>query len=126
MENKTLVTDGGRTADGFFAEKEDCAVRATACALDIPYYQAHKLFAHFGRKNGERSYTEQTLFHIGVEFYPFGHSFARWLELHSKGVYIVRIKGHAFTVKDGVTYDTGAVSGRRTVKSSAKIEGGRP
>ena len=113
------------------SEKDDCVVRAFASAFGVTYDYAHKKVAEvFGRKNRQGtayfSLTMNALASKEIKFNRKGVSpikediglsywvevkgrsvlrnmtTAKFLEKYSKGTYIVTVKGHAFTIKDGV------------------------
>jgi hypothetical protein len=113
------------------SEKDDCVVRAFASAFGVTYDFAHKKVAEvFGRKNRQGtayfSLTMNALASKEIKFNRKGVSpikediglsywvevkgkstlrnmtTAKFLEKYSKGTYIVTVKGHAFTIKDGV------------------------
>lgn len=113
------------------SEKDDCVVRAFASAFGVTYDFAHKKVAEvFGRKNRQgTAYFSLTMNALASKEIKFnrkgvtrikediGLSYwfevkgkstlrnmttAKFLEKYSKGTYIVTVKGHAFTIKDGV------------------------
>lgn len=113
------------------SEKDDCVVRAFASAYGVTYDYAHKKVAEvFGRKNRQgTAYFSLTMNALASKEIKFnrkgvtpikediGLSYwfevkgkstlrnmttAKFLEKYSKGTYIVTVKGHAFTIKDGV------------------------
>ena len=125
--------------DAFASERSDCTVAATAIAAQIPYYEAHKLLAEFGRKSRHPvrytafiSWLKGLALPVGkyhVErvqmpsclpanrlraFGPFTQSvtLAQFLRDFPKGRFVVRISGHVFAVIDGVQYD-GSPNGSR-------------
>ena len=113
------------------SEKDDCVVRAFASAYGVTYDYAHKKVAEvFGRKNRQgTAYFSLTMSALASKQIKFNRkgvtpiredlnmmywvevkgkrtlrnmTTAKFLEKYSKGTYIVTIKGHAFTIKDGV------------------------
>ena len=113
------------------SEKDDCVVRAFASAFGVTYDYAHKKVAEvFGRKNRQgTAYFSLTMNALASKEIKFnrkgvtrikediGLSYwfevkgkstlrnmttAKFLEKYSKGTYIVTVKGHAFTIKNGV------------------------
>ena len=113
------------------SEKDDCVVRAFASAYGVTYDYAHKKVAEvFGRKNRQgTAYFSLTMNALASKEIKFnrkgvtrikediGLSYwfevkgkstlrnmttAKFLEKYSKGTYIVTVKGHAFTIKNGV------------------------
>ena len=113
------------------SETNDCVVRAFASAFNVTYDFAHKKVAEiFGRKNGQGTYcfslVMRTLESKGISVNRKkiktiskdvnlsywikvkgvnvlrSMTTAKFLEDYPKGTYIVTVKGHAFTIKDGV------------------------
>jgi len=113
------------------SETNDCVVRAFASAFNLSYDFAHKKVAElFGRKNGQGTYCFSLVmrqmevqdvrinrkkiktiskdvnlsYWIKVKGVNVLRSMttAKFLEDYPKGTYIVTVKGHAFTIKDGV------------------------
>lgn len=104
------VSDGGR-ASSMPGEKLDCSVRAAAIALDIPYPDAHALFTKHGRKPRHRTPTRVSYIALS---YTKAHSYTytkrrptleRFVREHPEGRYIIRVRGHMFTVIDGGIHD---------------------
>ncbi len=107
------LTDAGRVAEGYADEKRDCAVRALAVAADIPYYQAHDVFKHGGRRRRCGSYrTRETLAEVGIKGVSCRMSLASFINMNPKGSFYVIKRGHAFAVKDGVVFDNAPLGGR--------------
>lgn len=101
-----IVTDGGRTVHG---ETRDCTVRAYSIAAEITYEQAWIELSLAGRKPKH-----------GINVTPFfnskfGNKFdrphatvGRFINFVCKpagGNWIILMKRHVFTVKDGVIHD---------------------
>jgi hypothetical protein len=113
------------------SERNDCVVRSFASAFGVTYDYAHKKVGEvFGRKNGQGtlhfSLTMNALASKQIKFNRKGvkpitndvmmmywvevkgkrtlrnMTTAKFLEKYSKGTYMVTVKGHAFTIKDGV------------------------
>ena len=113
------------------SETNDCVVRSFASAFNVSYDFAHKKVAElFGRKNGQGTYCFSLVmrqmevqdvrinrkkiktiskdvnlsYWIKVKGVNVLRSMttAKFLEDYPKGTYIVTVKGHAFTIKDGV------------------------
>lgn len=99
------LSDAGRK-EYFPDENNDCAVRAYAIAFDIPYYQAHKELADFGRKNGKGIVFHRFLAYKGIYVTRHKGTVKRFVEEHSEGVYIAKIRRHVFAVKEGKIFDT--------------------
>ena len=125
-----IITDGGKREAGIY-DAMDCTVRALAIALDIPYYQAHKLMRErAGRKNWKGTGASEVvaaLKDIGLEFNAVQGSFYRWSLSHKQGTYYVMMRkrrklGHAIAIKDGVIYDDGPLAKGWTMMLAAKIK----
>jgi hypothetical protein len=99
------LSDAGRK-EAFPNEHNDCTVRAYAIAFDIPYYQAHKELADFGRKNGRGIVLHKFLASKGITVTAHKGTVKRFLKEHLEGVFIVRIRHHVFAVKTGKVFDT--------------------
>lgn len=113
------------------SERNDCVVRAFASAFGVTYDFAHKKVAElFKRKNGQGTYSFGYIMNMmssndvkvnRKKITPIREDVnltywvevkgkktlrnmttAKFLEKYAKGTYIVTIKGHAFTIKDGV------------------------
>jgi hypothetical protein len=127
------------------SETRDCVVRAVASAYDMQYDKAHKWVATtFNRKNKRGTYgfpqgmnkmsdaktrmnykRTQTIdsklltTNSGKSKMTVG-TFAK---LYDKGTYIIRVSGHAFTIKDGsvIGNPNDATQVKRIVKNAWKI-----
>ena len=101
------------------SEKSDCVVRAIASAYDIQYdrmsdnktrmnYKSTKTIdpKHLTTNNGKSKMTVGT-----------------FVKLYDKGTYILRVSGHAFTIKDGTVIGNpnDADQVRKIVKNAWKI-----
>ena len=93
-------------------ERLDCAVRAVAIAMDIPYAEAHALLRAHGRRPKHRTavvvVTDLISTHRPnsvLKFYrPSRTSVARFAACHPKGRYVLFIRGHFFAIADGVVH----------------------
>lgn len=108
-------TDGGRAEAGI-SDRNDCAVRAYSIFKQVPYAEAHALFAAEGRRNGkgtpnstitkllgkDEALTEQLTLNQLRSQYP------------NHRVYALK-RGHAFAVIGGVLYDSWKVGGKSRV-----------
>lgn len=107
------------------SETNDCFVRAVASAYDISYDKAHEwVRKYFKRKNnkgtsnvvlymelfsiqkkvlnGKRSKSIQELrSYDSTNFKMKRTTLNQFIKKHSTGTYIIIVKGHAFTLKDG-------------------------
>ena len=134
------------------SETNDCVVRAFASAFGVTYDYAHKKVAEvFGRKNRQgTAYFSLTMSALASKQIKFNRkgikpikedqnlmywvdvkgnrvlrnmTTAKFLEKYSKGTYIVTIKGHAFTIKDGVVIGNpdDAIQRKKVIFSAWKI-----
>ena len=114
------------------SENNDCVVRAIASAADMDYDSAHQFVKEtFCRKNGKgtsgfryimnmmtkngnkingKSVEKITEEHNTMLYYVVVKGIKKlrntttgsFIKKYSKGTYVVTVKGHAFTIKDGV------------------------
>jgi len=127
------------------SETRDCVVRAIASAYDIHYDKAHKWVADtFKRKPKKGTYgfpvgmdrmsQNKTRFNykltktIDSKFLTTNGGKSKmtvgtFVKEYDKGTYIVRVSGHAFTVKDGwvIGNPNDATQLRKIVKNAWKI-----
>ncbi len=108
-----LITDAGRSQSRRPKQKNDCAVRAVATVLGMPYDDAYDLFKDLGRRS-----------HRGFDFKAWAnrHPRLRWISVpavkgekrmsHSKfcreygeGRYILREAKHVSACVNGVVHD---------------------
>ena len=104
------ITDGGMKAAGF-NEYNDCVVRALSLASGISYPAMHKEMAELGRKNRCRTksfWTDWADEWCGprVNYEKGKMTVLKFIQLNPKGRFVIRIRGHAFAVIDGVIHDT--------------------
>ena len=108
-------------------ENNDCVVRAFTYAFDIPYDQSHSICRRgFGRKNRKGTYflnnfktgkaliekeTGQSLIDVtpslGRKYYPSTRKIRKktigtFIKENNPGTYLVLIRRHMFTIKEGV------------------------
>lgn len=113
------ITDAGRGAYKP-TEKNDCAVRAVAKVLRMPYRDAHQWLAAAGRQERHGislmkllydAYVGQMLVKGRRIYFRFFHpdlpryTVAEFLNAHKTGSYILQTKGHVFAMIDGIIYD---------------------
>jgi hypothetical protein len=127
------------------SERGDCVVRAVASAYDIHYDKAHKWVAdNFKRKPKKGTYgfpigmnkmsDNKTRFNykrtktIDPKFLTTNNGKSKmtvgtFVKEYDKGTYIVRVSGHAFTIKDGsvIGNPNDAEQIRKVVKNAWKI-----
>lgn len=125
------LTDGNRELP-YLNERNDCVVRAFATALDIPYYQAHDLCKKYGREDRRRTDTYVVLsvlkhFHLHLNCtqpVPCNMpTLNQFIKEHPAGVYLVHKRGHLFTLKNGMVYDSWKVGKRVKIDWYAKVSG---
>ena len=127
------------------SETRDCVVRAIASAFDLEYDKAHKWVATtFNRKprkgtygfpigmnrmsdaktrmNYKRTYTIDAK-HLTTNNGRSKMTVGTFAKLHDKGTYILRVAGHAFTIKDGsvIGNPNDAEQVRKIVKNAWRI-----
>ncbi len=127
------------------SERADCVVRAIASAYDIPYDKAHGWVATtFGRKPKRGTYGFPTGMNrmsdnktrlnykktktIDSTALTTGGGKSKmtvgtFAKLYDKGTYIIRVTGHAFTIKDGsvIGNPNDATQLRKIIKNAWKI-----
>lgn len=115
--DKMIITDGGRTAEGFTQEKLDCTVRALALTRRIPYRQAYAILAKAGRKPRHKfafiPWIRSQSYAKELDFGCVAPTVRNFISSHPEGNYIVRIKGHVFALCGGIALDTFNVADRR-------------
>jgi hypothetical protein len=127
------------------SERGDCVVRAVASAYDIHYDKAHQWVANtFKRKPKKGTYgfpigmnkmsDNKTRFNykrtktIDPKFLTTNNGRSKmtvgtFVKEYDKGTYIVRVSGHAFTIKDGsvIGNPNDATQLRKVIKNAWKI-----
>lgn len=108
-----VTTDAGRSKSKYPKEYMDCTVRALALARNISYDKAHSILERAGRKYGKRFNMYEWLLKRDwakvKEFKATRYertTITKFCNTHKIGIWIVRIYGHVFMVKNGVRYDT--------------------
>ena len=92
-------------------DKDDCSIRALACATGVPYLVASATFSAFGRqvKKGTEAAISIRLHEevLGMKRITLaeGIRLEAFLEVAKTGSYIVHKKGHSFAVIDGIVHD---------------------
>ena len=127
------------------SERGDCVVRAVASAYDIHYDKAHQWVANtFKRKPKKGTYgfpigmnkmsDNKTRFNykrtktIDPKFLTTNNGKSKmtvgtFVKEYDKGTYIIRVSGHAFTIKDGsvIGNPNDATQLRKVIKNAWKI-----
>lgn len=110
---------GYKTSALAMIEKSDCVVRSIASAFDIEYDEAHKICeVEFKRQRGKGTFAvSHTFGRLKKEGFRIGgkpftavsnsvieriKTVGEFLELYPIGRYILLVRGHAFSVVDGV------------------------
>lgn len=108
-------SDGGKAEAGI-AEKNDCAVRAYSIFTNTPYADAHQLFKDAGRKNFKG--TPNTMIRGLMKDYVVENTYITINELRrlypNRRIYALK-RGHAFTMINGVIYDSFKVGNKSKV-----------
>lgn len=143
-----LKSDGGRAADGFCDEKNDCVVRATAFASGASYAEAHAFWSGLGRKSGKGvsiffniKALNKWLARRGLQLnrvvkqkkvkserLSIRYSIAEnctvraFLKNYATGTYFCQTRDHAFTIKDGVIHDTYVWSDLRRIVYAWRVD----
>lgn len=120
-------------------EKNDCSVIAFSYAFNIDYAKAHNLLAVAGRKFGQGFRVEKA---FKLDYKPLATGpgtkartfMKRWISYHGKpgqtvgtfqkkhpkGIYMVNIAGHIFTIINGVIFNQFNMNSR--VESYIKVQ----
>lgn len=125
------------------SENNDCAVRATAIALNQTYTETHAQYKAEGRKNnrGVKSYTVIDVCkkaYIGLSYATcYFLEKADWnrracptisqvakRDYFKVGTHIIFVKGHVFTLKNGEIYGNPSDNGRAKVVGFITTETG--
>ena len=120
MDIKITQTDGGKTAEGFTHEWNDCGVRSLAIGANISYATAHDLLKREGRRDRKGTklpWLTAALQKAGVGFSPvteIGCTLVDFLRRNRTGRFIVITNRHGLAVIDGVVHDAGQISGARS------------
>ena len=115
-----VKTDGGRAAEGFGNQRNDCTVRAIVCAFGVKYKEAFHLLMAMGRKT-HKAYKFEIL---GDEFFErleAKGTYRKFREAHMVGTFIIKVTGHVFALVDGKTMDIAAVKARKHVFHAWRI-----
>lgn len=126
------VTDGGKIAEGFNNETNDCAVRALAIATQTPYAEVHKNLKAKGRRDrrgtklawiteavkqlapGSEEIVPSSISSCGSRFRISYPNLSDTLRKYREGRYVIVVTGHAIAVIDGIVHDSGQIKGGRS------------
>lgn len=143
-----VKSDGGRAADGFRDEKNDCVVRATAFASGASYAEAHAFWSSLGRKAGKgfciffnikalnkwlglrglqliRVVRQKTVKseRASVSGLVAERCTVRtFLKNYANGTYFCQTRDHAFTIRDGVIHDNYVWSDLRRIVYAWRVD----
>ena len=122
---------------GPYQDRNFCTVAALAMALDWSFGKAHRHMAKNGRKNKRGMYSAvwipaledaankegKTVTDITSNGYR-GMTIGRFARERRRGVYVIKVRGHALCIRDGVMHDwTADTAGRRKIVQILKVEG---
>ena len=108
-------TDGGRAEAGI-NDKNDCAVRAYSIFKQVPYAEAHALFAAEGRRNGRGTQNAVITKLLGASEAHTTQMTLNQLRYTYPNHRVYALKrGHAFALVGGVLYDSWKVGGKSRV-----------
>lgn len=128
-----VFTDGGQR-DAGIRDTNDCTVRAMATATNSPYDVAHTFMAENGRRKGKGAFFESILARNGYR--ALGYTFTRTATFYRSrgiksamarnpqlrtGTWILKMRTHVATLKDGKVYDS-FDSSRKDVLWAWKVE----
>lgn len=121
IPSKVKIDDGGRSKSKRPKQSNDCSVRATALAFNLPYDEVYDVYSSLGRKcaTGTPRDISFKVWDILCKKYNrkvIKHSFpaqkgkermyvAAFCVLHSNGNYITNQAGHHAAVIDGYLHD---------------------
>jgi len=119
-------------------ERNDCTVCALSNATGVDYSTARKIAWGAGRKTGKgfhtgvlvdfartnhrMSFTDVDLT-LGNPNKPKSMSVKRFIRKFPKGNFIVRVRGHALSVKDGVVVDSFTPKGLKRITAAWLFNG---
>jgi hypothetical protein len=107
MSAPFVITDGGREKEGFGHETRDCVVRAIATAYCLPYAIVHAELEQLGRKARRRISTYEAM--QGRVFLwteeNVHRTVAGFVKDYPRGHYVIKVRGHAVALVDGILYD---------------------
>jgi hypothetical protein len=103
------------------SETRDCVVRAIASAYDI-HYGMNRMSDNNTRFNYKKTKTIDSKF-LTTNGGKSKMSVGTFVKEYDKGTYIIRVSGHAFTIKDGsvIGNPNDATQLRKVVKNAWKI-----
>jgi hypothetical protein len=92
-------------------DKNNCTIIALSVAAGIPYEEAYDIGRQAGRVKGKGFHTKklmETARKYGIEYRKMRFNeitINKFLKSNLKGRYLVRRRGHAFTIIDSTIYD---------------------
>lgn len=105
-----------------------CVPCALSTILDTPYQEVNNWLKYHRYRRGDNSgtFTERIpMKQIGLEKIRtdfIGKSVNQFITYNPKGTFLVRVRGHCLSVKDGIAFDTGNSEKRRVLEVWKKIE----
>lgn len=128
------ITDAGRSLSNRPKARNDCSVRALACATNLPYDEAYEIVAADGRKSGRghnlRPLLDRSTIN-GMRFvyepYPAQRgqprmNIERFCREKPVGRYVCRVSGHYLAIVDGVVQDDTRTYGTRCIYGAHRAE----
>ncbi len=118
-----IKSDCGRAQAGL-GESSDCTVRALAAVAEVDYMRAHEVLANHGRKKGRgvhlRKVIQSCAHSLGIELRQVRRSGSldKLLRDFPYGSLVVRVREHAFAVRDGAVIDISEQSPARHIKGA--------
>lgn len=94
-------------------QRNDCSIRCFKTAFDLSYEDADELLKRFCKKEKDRGVrtihlfqfldhcykvNDKSVVRLSIKSYPSVQSLVLY---HQKGTFIIAVRGHVFTVKDG-------------------------
>ena len=104
-----LINPHAMRGSEFQSETKDCTVTALSLLLDVPYAHAHAIMRKVGR-GGRKHWADAFLRALpglsGSHKLARSGSVGKFIAQHPKGRFLVWVRGHAFALIDGQTFDT--------------------
>jgi hypothetical protein len=103
----TLIPNLGKE----YGDTNNCTIVALSIAAGIPYEEAYEIGVGAGRKKGKGFYTKNLMDEArkkGIRFEKLRFkevTINKFLKMNLKGRFLVRRRGHAFTIIDSTIYD---------------------
>jgi len=117
--------------DSGIKDNNNCTICALSTSAGIPYNEAFEIGKAAGRKTGRGFHTEKlalTAKKHGISLRKMKHkpiTIQKFLERYPTGRYLVRRRGHAFAIIDGIIYDHLTNTPLQRITDSWKVESKR-